>query len=76
MTEIHSICKQCKEPMTFNVDDELSKQLYCTDVCHQAHWLKNGIGLVHPTCPENVLNFPKTYGNIKMCRQVLKIIAH
>lgn len=76
MIIIKSICKHCKGFMSFSIDDPISKQIYCCDVCWQADWIKNGKGLVHPTCPEVILNFAKEYGGIDICKQVLKAIEN
>lgn len=62
--------------MTFRTSDKVSKQIYCSDICWQTHWINTGVGLVHPTCPSIVLNFVKEYGDMKTCKQVLKAIEN
>lgn len=68
-------CKSCGKKFNFNVTDKVQDTIYCSDSCWEAHWLKTGIGLIHPRHKNTILKFPKAYGGELSCTKFFKFVS-
>lgn len=75
MIEIKGICKNCKEPHTFDcLDKKMSNIMYCSDSCWKEHFLKNLNGLVYPKFKYMMMNHLRISGSKRQQEKILKHI--